>query len=313
MKKIFFITTLLILFVSAAHAQTTEKQNWTRLESDAKDFSIAVPSNYEVLFDREGQEIFYGRGLNNLKKVKISDVRFVTAFTENASFLVESYKTSNLRDAMASLSPGGPTVNEYVDFGFNGFEGKTFTRSSDNSYSLEIIIGQKDRLYRILGGAKDKNNEALKYFLSSLKLNNKNSLVLKSLLDGQVKETSVLISSLKETPFQFEKDETEQKKERDEPVKPLQEEGKKSLLILYKPKPPYTEAGRRTRTTGTVRLRVTFSENGNIAKISVLSGLGNGLTENAVRAARLIRFLPMEIDNKPVATTKTVVYSFDIY
>jgi TonB family protein len=310
MKTIFFITTLLILLVSGAQAQTTE--NWTRLESDAKDFSIAVPSNYEVIFD-EDFEGFYGK-LGDLKKLKIGEMRFITASGGGASFSVESYKTNSLSGGLSWFYQIPPSVNEFANFNFTGFEGKTYTRYNENSYSMEIIIGYKERIYRIFGGAKDKNNEALKYFLSSLKLNDKTSFVLKSSLDGRITETPVLISSVKETPFTVEKEkEDSQKSDKDDQAKSIKEEGKKGVVLLYKPQARYTEAARRARMTGTIRLRVTFSENGNIAKISVLSGLKNGLTENAVVAARLIRFLPMEIDNKPIATTKTVVYSFDIY
>jgi len=41
-----------------------------------------------------------------------------------------------------------------------------------------------------------------------------------------------------------------------------------------------------------VSLRITFGANGQIEKIVEVSGLDNGLTEEAVKVARLMRFLP---------------------
>jgi TonB family protein len=193
-----------------------------------------------------------------------------------------------------------------------------FLRQSEDSYALEIVVGYKDRIYRIYGGARDANNEALKYFFSSLRLNGKKPFALKSVLEGQVKETSAPLSGLTETLFRLE---TEEKKKTDtadalpvdKPSEIKKTDNIKKLVVLRKPQAKYTDAARNALTKGRVRLRVTFSENGSIEKIVVLDGLPNGLTENAVRVARLIRFVPQETDNKPVTVTKTVEYSFSIY
>jgi hypothetical protein len=62
-----------------------------------------------------------------------------------------------------------------------------------------------------------------------------------------------------------------------------------------------------------VTLRVTFGADGKIEKIVEVNGLPHGLTEEAVKVARLIRFLPEEADGKPVTVRKTIVYAFSIY
>jgi hypothetical protein len=58
---------------------------------------------------------------------------------------------------------------------------------------------------------------------------------------------------------------------------------------------------------------MTFSPTGAVEKISVVDELPDGLTEQAVKAARMMRFLPEEKDNIPVSTTKIIEYSFMIY
>jgi len=86
-----------------------------------------------------------------------------------------------------------------------------------------------------------------------------------------------------------------------------------ALRILSKPKANYTDAARQNAIQGTVTLRVTFNADGTIGQISVISGLTNGLTEQAIAAARLIRFEPMKVNGVPVKTTKSIPYTFTIY
>lgn len=85
------------------------------------------------------------------------------------------------------------------------------------------------------------------------------------------------------------------------------------LKIVAKPRPGYTEAARKNGTQGTVVLRVTFLANGSIGPISTVRGLPNGLTEQAIAAARNIRFEPPKRNGIPSAVTRTIEYSFTMY
>ena len=67
------------------------------------------------------------------------------------------------------------------------------------------------------------------------------------------------------------------------------------------------------KVEGVVRLRVTFLASGEIGEITVVSGLPNGLTEEAVKAARSIRFEPAKKNGVPYSVTKTVEYTFTLY
>ncbi|MGC2238325.1 MAG: TonB family protein [Pyrinomonadaceae bacterium] len=312
MKKIIFVLSLFILFAGGAKAQAFENLSWVRLESDARDFSVVVPPNYQILHDDKGYGL--GKGFNSrpgFKTVNLSGIRYITAFQNNASFLIESYKTDNLRDAL-DLFYGDKLPNQEFS-GIPEVEGKMFIRSTEKFYLAEIIIGYKDRIYRILCGAKDANNETLKYVLSSVKFKEKSFLALKSTLDSQLKETATLISGLTETPFTVEKEEKDKPPVIDKSAEVKKEENKKGVVFLYRQPAKYTDSARKAMITGKVRLRVTFSEYGNVEKIVVLDSLPEGLTENAVKSARLIRFLPQEIDNKLTSATKVVEYSFLIY
>jgi TonB family protein len=83
--------------------------------------------------------------------------------------------------------------------------------------------------------------------------------------------------------------------------------------IIAKPRANYTDAARQNQVQGTVTLRVTFTAGGSIGSISPVSGLPYGLTEQAIAAARGIKFEPAKKNGVPQTVTKQVQYSFTIY
>jgi TonB family protein len=70
--------------------------------------------------------------------------------------------------------------------------------------------------------------------------------------------------------------------------------------ILDKPRPQYTTEGRNQRIEGDVVLDMVFLANGSVQVNRVISGLGHGLDEAAVRAAQEIKFKPAKRDGQPV-------------
>jgi TonB family protein len=76
--------------------------------------------------------------------------------------------------------------------------------------------------------------------------------------------------------------------------------------ILEKPKPDYTDDARRFRIEGDVVLRVTFEASGGIVVHGVIEGLGHGLDEAAMVAARKIKFKPARRNGEPVDLTATL-------
>jgi TonB family protein len=70
--------------------------------------------------------------------------------------------------------------------------------------------------------------------------------------------------------------------------------------ILSKPRPEYTAEGRNLKLEGDVVIDVVFLSNGTIQVNRVVSGLGHGLDEAAVRAAQQITFKPARREGQPV-------------
>jgi len=83
--------------------------------------------------------------------------------------------------------------------------------------------------------------------------------------------------------------------------------------IIRKPEPAYTERARRGRISGVVRLRALLGADGTVKGVSIIKGLGGGLSEKAAEAARYIRFTPATLDGRPVAQFVTLEYNFRVY
>ena len=85
------------------------------------------------------------------------------------------------------------------------------------------------------------------------------------------------------------------------------------LRITYKQKAQYTDAARTNGVQGTVTLRVTFLASGGIGSITTVKGLPHGLTEQAIAAARSMRFEPEMVGGAARTTTRPVSFTFNIY
>jgi TonB family protein len=85
------------------------------------------------------------------------------------------------------------------------------------------------------------------------------------------------------------------------------------VKVQSKPEPAYTEKARSAGTSGTVILRAVFSANGTVEHILVLRSVPDGLTEEAIRAARKIKFIPATKDGKLVAVFMELQYNFSVF
>lgn len=57
MKVLLFPVIVLFVVLSCLCASVTAQTNWLRLESDSKDFSVAIPPGYQILTDKDGYQI----------------------------------------------------------------------------------------------------------------------------------------------------------------------------------------------------------------------------------------------------------------
>jgi len=82
--------------------------------------------------------------------------------------------------------------------------------------------------------------------------------------------------------------------------------------VISKPDPSYTEEARSREISGVVILKALFLSSGRVIAYPVKT-LPAGLTEQALRAARQIKFIPAVKDGKPVTMAAQLEYTFTIY
>jgi TonB family protein len=83
--------------------------------------------------------------------------------------------------------------------------------------------------------------------------------------------------------------------------------------ILYREKAGYTGAAREAGIVGTVTMSVVFGGDGNIHDIKVIRGLPFGLIEQAINAAKKIKFEPAYKNGEPVSVRGSMEFSFNLY
>ena len=84
-------------------------------------------------------------------------------------------------------------------------------------------------------------------------------------------------------------------------------------FIAFRPEPSYTEEARQNALSGSVLLKAIFTADGAVTNIKVASGLPYGLEENAIEAAKKIKFIPAMKDGKLVSTWMQLEYNFNLY
>jgi TonB family protein len=82
--------------------------------------------------------------------------------------------------------------------------------------------------------------------------------------------------------------------------------------IVSKPRPAYTEQARRLRVEGEVVLEVVFFADGRVTVVRVVEGLGHGLDEAAIEAAKKIEFQPARREGRAVDHEATLRIVFKL-
>jgi Gram-negative bacterial TonB protein C-terminal len=83
--------------------------------------------------------------------------------------------------------------------------------------------------------------------------------------------------------------------------------------IIAKPEPSYTELARQHQVKGIVVLRAIFADDGKVHFIVPLKRLPDGLTLEAMNAAKQIKFVPATKDGRPVSMWLQLEYNFNLF
>ncbi|MEO6590436.1 MAG: energy transducer TonB [Pyrinomonadaceae bacterium] len=298
----FYYIILLIFTLSISGSSQTEKysvsEKWEKFQISDKKVQITFPKlpvklTYTNECIQTETTTFYANADGVVYELKIVDKikkNIPTYCTQQKEKFDESRFSKILAGYQTNSNFGNLTRIERDTFEFNRFE----NNSEDFKQIKWLVNDYKNYRYfeLTISTYKEKIPDEKRFV---------ESLSFQSDLDGiEIKDGAERF--LGDEDLSQEKSATESK-----------EESKTNLLILTKPKPSYTDKARKSNTTGEVRLRVTFLANGGIGEVTPVTGLKNGLTEQAIKAAQKIAFLPQKYGDKKVSITKVVVYTFTIY
>ena len=85
------------------------------------------------------------------------------------------------------------------------------------------------------------------------------------------------------------------------------------VRVQFKPEPTYTEAARKAGVEGTVILAAVFTSDGEVRHILIKKALGYGLTTQAIKAARRMKFSPAIKEGRQVSMYMQLEYNFNLY
>ena len=304
--KIITLLFVFTAFILSIAAQENSQEKWTKILSPKKDLTLLVPGDFLVDNDDNTYRIY---AYQNEVRISLS--------VENTS-----QAKSRLKRMRTFRYPG--TTVEIARFSLGDFDGDTYSfgnKDDDDGYfSMSIYTASSKAFYTITVSSKVKTNKTLEKFLYSIRLDKTPLLKQENPVNIDT-EQGVSLDTLKTSPAVLEAlKKPDAKKTKIIYAKKLDDEKKtdpikysRPLIVLRKVQASYTDSARQTGVQGSVTLRVVFQADAQIGEIKVLKKLSGGLTDNAVAAARKIKFLPAEIDGKPVDSTKNIVYSFTIY
>jgi len=306
--KVLFALVFIILFSFVGFAQenpaATSQSDWVRIESPSKDLSLSFPPNYIVDNEDGTYRIYAFKDGVQLYVTMQTNKNARKEFGQGLKFLIDKKKYEFFKIGEDFL---GMQYNDEDNLSGDYYKWLHFA-SANGSY----IISVRSK------NLTDSSDYAK--FLYSIRINDKPFFVPKN-GDSQSEQKRVLISSLKTDDVVLKALKEENGKQSKLEKADKQDKEKiidttnysKALIILRKPRANYTDSARQSGTQGTVRLKVTFLATGQIGTVKVVSSLSPDLDRMSFDAAKKIKFLPAEVDGKPVDTTKFVAYSFTIY
>lgn len=330
------LSVIALLFCSALAQNAKNSSSWRKIDSE-KELTLSLPYDYNGFVDEEGfNRVKHGFPLET---IRFTDLRSLIAYENGAALTFERYKVKDPKENLAVLLADEafrekPTDAKIRDFKVGNFLARQTINESATSFFMTFHIASDKYVYFIAGGARGKNNGTLIRFLNSIRLEGQ-QLLPQGIKDESDSLESVSVSDVQTTAltvtFEERKKERDAEKTKPDSPKPTGEiipgvsqavasninkapkPDTLPLVILRQVKPGYTESARRNNVDGVVRLKMVFSASGKVTGITVVSGLSNGLTENTIKAARRLLFLPEERSGAPISKTRVVEYGFKIY
>jgi len=323
MKKIFaaFFITLLGSMFAFSQADTKSTADWRTFAPEGEEFSVETPAALNASIFQQPKT----GNLTSRRYLNLFDGTYYFVFSDSPK---NGWYLETVRKFVKNYASTGTTQR------VGDFEGEKFVfTDKEDFYHTVLIVDGKNRKYAFQTVSPTKDNAAVERFFSSLKLE------AKTLEPAEQKEeeTINLTISPENKPVipgggavsgggqgsgygigngngngtggnGIGNGRGNQTTPESKPTNITA-----GVKILSKPRANYTDFARFYEIKGKVVLRVTFSANGTVGAVAVVSKLPFGLSEQAIAAARGITFEPAIKEGIPYSVTKPVEYTFIIY
>lgn len=305
MKKILPVLFLVLFFLNSINAQEENKPaDWQIFQPPQEEFSVELPQAVT-------NKSFFDKGT-------LASGFYAVQFNKNYYFVRSANVKNNLAfESLKNYISANPAHNSSESV--NGLDANVYRfQDKDGYYNRIMEIQTNQRTYFFHTFSETENDSDVDRFFKSIALSEN--------AKGSSPQTRQKAEGLRQT------------EKFDLPIptgsgsgigsgsglsagsgvgigngKTEAEKQNSPLKILSKPRVSYTDLARQYWIQGSVRLRVTFLENGQIGEVIPLTKLPFGLTRNSLDVARQIRFEPAVKDSKPTTVSKIVEYTFTLY
>jgi len=284
MKRRDFIKCLAaILIASKAVSRAQESgvgpgPGWRRYTVKDEEFSVELPA-FPTMVTSE---------IRRKSDGKRQLVRSIRASTANTVYNINSFENPEPRQSLEEFieehslgSSFDPATKRILTV--DGFAGIEY--SSAKMAVMQFLATEK-HVYSFMAVAADTQRPAVQEFFSSIKL-------------GSSPEGTEV--SEKSAPIDADIGEVYTGKDVDVKAR-----------VLEKPEAVYTDEARYNQISGSVVLKALFAKNGTVVRVNVISGLPYGLTQQAIAAAKKIKFVPAMKGGKPVSMWMQLLYEFNL-
>jgi TonB family protein len=263
-----------------------DQPGWGAFAPEGEELTVMVPSwppwptvrNYPV------------SSADNSDSERILAHRQFSGYGNGLVFIIDSYKAKRpqrIEGDLQKFADNGAAFEREITFdGITARQYRSTYEGRSATYTRRFVLfATKEHVYRVTLATLEDPNPVVDRFLSSLRLRRPD--------DRTTSDTQRLDS----IPG---------------PVLSPTEVTRRAIIVS-KGEPFYTERARAHKIVGTVKLEAVLGADGYVTRINVIQGLQDGLTENAIEAARSIRFFPAEKDGKPISQHIQLEYNFSVY
>jgi TonB family protein len=288
-KRNLLLLSLLFMAMSGAAIRAQDRgsgSEWRRYKVNDEEFSVTLPTMPAMATTKGVRK---SDGKPRLEK------RLRTAY-DSVYFAVESFENPNPKQSLEQFiaeqglpgeSDSDPPNKRPLTL--DGFDGIQYTSGNKTSSLIVQNFATEKHVYRFIVSGAGILRPEVKQFFSSIKLGKKPEGI--EVFDGP--RIPIEAPDTGETVY----------KGKDVDVK---------ARLLKFPQPRYTADARKNEISGVVVLKAVFAKNGQVQNIRVVSGLPYGLTEQAIIAARQIKFTPAMKDGNPVSMWMQLEYNFNL-